>query len=670
MACPVAVNISTSKFTISGTVSAVSGNIYSVIWDFGDGSGSAPGSSATYTYSAVGTYTIYISYKDGKQDEYAVIKTVTIKTGNELEFTKTDAFSDKPLYLSPECSGDVRITAEITKLNDTLNYNTRPDNSAWTASINFATGNTGIPIAASSTIDLYVDAGEFEVHPSDDWIVATDKKIENLKYIPAFYTQGNIVITARIMETDDVNDNFDINCGLQWQFPTYPDWYEGTMTYTSSIMRNLIISNAKESYIPATSPGVANDFQFVIKSFGGMPPIELKDTLDYNKDTSGQTVINRACLSTPQFFFQLKNNLAYSVTLSNVSISFNFTYNETDLLMNTRSEGSKPRELNYLFTLPKGNEDTRMSGLNYPLFGVIDGFKIDEVIRVFGYYNKWDDTNSVYYPTCLTLLPIVSSIGTDHPAVLYKSYIDVADAPTRGITLQDYERLAYKGNSDDGDYCKVLTPQILASDDHYRTINVRCKQSLIETDILLGDKQSYIYGASCDSSDTIFELNTAINTSIDEEMYASDLTTYIEKIRFFNCEYAFATSVDIPREEISPVFREKLYTTYKNAPILQSTLGEPLYFVNFTINDYGEYFPISHGQTLEFSDSLSHAPIDGVRSSDIFIYSNTNPNVFGIISPEKYKYKVKFNYSYDIYQDAFTIEAKDLTVRSTILSGM
>jgi hypothetical protein len=401
------------------------------------------------------------------------------------------------------------------------------------------------------------------------------------------------------------------------------------------------------------SGGTTKQQIFNIKKFNGMPPVELKDVVDYNTDTANQVSINRACLSTPQFYFQIKNNLTSTVTLSNISISFNFTYNENGLLMNTRSEGAKSKELNYLYTLPAGSEDNRQTGLNYPLFGVIDGFKLDEVIRVFGYYAKWDSVNDVYIPTCLTLEPITSSIGTDHPAVLYKSYLNVADATTKGIAQYDFERLAYNGNADDNDYCKVLTPQLLASDDKYRTINVRCKQ-------LSDDSTTYTYGASPDSADTIFEITTTPNTTIDEQILATDLTTHIEKLRFFNCEYPFAASLDIPREEIDPVFRERLYTTYKEAPILQSVLGEPLYFVNFTINDYGVYFPIEHGKSLEFSDSLTHAPNDGVRSSEIFIYSNITPNKFGVMSPTKYKYRVRFHYEYAVFQDAFVIEASDL----------
>ncbi|MFA5760458.1 MAG: PKD domain-containing protein [Dehalococcoidales bacterium] len=657
MSCPVSVNIKVTKFTITGTVAKVgTGDIYLVVWNFGDGT-TATGKSITHTYASAGTYSILIGYKDGLQDEYGTIKSVVIHSPDDLTDIKNgNAFADKPLYLPPECNGDVRITAEITKLSESLNYTKESKTSSWDASINFAGGDAGvdgIPIPAETAIDVYVDAAEFEAHPSDDWIVTADKKIENLKYIPAFYSYGSVVVSIALKETTDENNAFDVKCGMQMQFPSYPDWYEGTLTYTSKVMTNLITSSNSETLIPTTSPGVTHNEEFTIGKFSGMPPIELKDVLNYNIDTSGQTVIERACLSTPQFYFQITNNLATAVTIGNIKITFKFYYDENGLLMNTRSEGAKSKELNYLYTLPAGSEDNRVTGLNYPLFGVIDGFKLAEVIRVFGYYAKWDSVNDVYIPTCLTLEPITSSIGTDHPAVLYKSYIDVMDAPTRGITQNDFERLAYKGNADDNDYCKVLTPQLLASNDNYRTINVRCKQ-------LSDDSTTYTYGASPDSTDTIFEITTTPNTTIDEEILATDLTTHIDKLRFFNCEYAFATSIDIPREEIDPVFRERLYTTYKEAPILQSILGEPLYFVNFTINDYGVYFPIEHGKSLEFSDSLSHAPNDGVRSSDIFIYSNTTPNKFGIVSPTKYKYRVRFYYEYAVFQDAFVIEAADL----------
>jgi len=640
----VSITTNTAGLTLNYSIVATSGLIASINWAFGDGNSTYGSYSGSHTYAIAGTYTVLITWVDGEGNEKGTTRSITVTTiKTDINDPVKNVFSDKPLYLPPECTGDVRITANITKLSDTINYAEDSKTSAWTASINF----DSFSISGGSSYELYVDPGEFESHDSDQYIIEDDKKIKNLEFIPAFYNYGTIATDIRMSESDDDDSNFDVKCGLEIQFPSYPDWYEGTLTYGSSVTTNLISSDNSETKISSTSPGVSNNINFTMNTWSGMPPVEVKYVVDYNKDTTAQTAISRACLSNPQFKFTLTNNLSSSVTLSNVSIKFNFYYNENGLLMNTRTEGAKSKEFYQLFTLPKGAEENRITTLNYPLFGVIDGYKLNEVVRVYGYYDKWDSANSIYFPSCLTLYPIEETAGSDHPPVVYKSYINTLEAATSGITEFDFERLAYKGLSTD-DYCKVLTPQILAADDHYRTINVKCK-----------DPEGN-YGYSPDSYDAIFELNTVPNTSIDEVVTTQDLTTYIEKINFFNTEMEFAQSVSVNRADIDPVFYERLYTTYKSAPVLQSIFGEALYFVYFTINDYGSYFPIKHGETLEFSENLIHAPNDGVSSNDIFVYSNTEPNQFGIVSPTKYKYKVKFKYSYDVYQDAYAVTADDL----------
>lgn len=651
MAPNISITLTKNGLTVNGTITS-DVPIYTVEWT-SDDFNHAVGTSITFTYKSYGTKSILITYKDGSQTSYGTTRTITLTDpidNPDVEDVTLDVFADKPVYIQPECTGDIRITANIEKLSNVIEYT--PDNkvSAWTASINFANVDnltTGLEFVAGETKDFYVDAASHEGHPSDDWIVVDDMKIENLKYIPAFYNSGNVTTEIRLLSSDDINSNFDVSCNMYIQFPDYPDWYEGTLTYNSVITNNLISSDNSETLIPSAGVGASNIINFTINTFPGMPPVELKDAIDYNKDDfATQTAIERACLSTPQFWFEITNNLESSVYIGNISIRFAFYYNENGLLMNARTEGAKSQESYQLFTLPKGAETTRLSGLNFPLFGVIDGFKLGEVVKVFGYYARWDSNNEVYIPTCLTLYPIESSASSDHPAVLYKSYLDVSEAPLHGIAQYDFERLAYKGTSQD-DYCKVLTPQLLASEDHWRSINVKCKDA------------SGTYGASCDASDTVFEINTSPNSSIDEEITEEDLTTYIDALYFFGIEKDFALTVDVNRAEIDNVFRERLYTTYKDAPLLQSTFGEPLNFVYFTINEYGKYFPIEHGKTLEFSDNLVHAPTDGVKSSDIFIYSNTTPNVFGIQNPKKNKYRVKFAFSYDVYQDCYVIRPSD-----------
>lgn len=641
----VSVNISGSGYNVSGTLTVVSGTVTSIIWK-SEGQ-TAVGNHFNFKYSSYGPKSILLTYKDGYQNEYGSVydQTLTdpVNGGGGSVYSKIegDVFADKPFFIQPECTGDVRITANITKLSDKLDYPDDSKISTWEASINF----DSFSIEGGVTQDIYVDPTG-ESHPSDEWIVAKDKKIDNLEYIPAFYNYANVTVDIRFLETDDTDDLFDVKCGMKWEIPEYPDWFESNTTYTGKVMTNLITSSNSETLINGTSPGVNHPCTFTINTWNGIPPFEIKDCINHNVEDATETAIYRACLSTPRFWFELTNNLTSKVTLSNVSIKFTFYYNSNGLLMNVRTEGEKSKETYKLFTLSKGTEVTRNSGINYPLYGVVDGFKLDEIVRVHGYYAKWDSASGVYFPSCLPLQAITSTGGPDHPPVLYKSYISVSDADKLGISQTDFERLAYKGLSSE-DYCKVLTPQILAADDHYRTINVKCKTS------------DGSYGASPDSVNTIFEITTTPNTSIDELVTVNDLETYIDSLHYFGKSYEFASVIDVPRANISPSFRERLYTTYKTAPTLQSTFGEPMYAVNFVVNDYGEYFPIKHGETLEFSESLIHAMVDGVKSSEIFTFSAINPNKIGIQSPDKHKYRVKFKYSYDVYRDCYAFTSDD-----------
>ena len=91
-------------------------------------------------------------------------------------------------------------------------------------------------------------------------------------------------------------------------------------------------------------------------------------------------------------------------------------------------------------------------------------------------------------------------------------------------------------------------------------------------------------------------------------------------------------------------------------------MEEPLYYINFTINDYPKMIPIYDGQTLRFADSLQHAA-DGVRSGDIFYFDGKTPNVINMQNPTKHKYKVKFQYDYEVYKDVYILTDEDLPVK-------
>ena len=121
----------------------------------------------------------------------------------------------------------------------------------------------------------------------------------------------------------------------------------------------------------------------------------------------------------------------------------------------------------------------------------------------------------------------------------------------------------------------------------------------------------------------------------------------MSKIHYFNVTTDYATQVSISRSSINPIFYETLWDTYDNAPVLESIADEALNYINFSINDYPQLVPIYHGQTLSFSDKLTHA-LDGIRSGKIFYMDGKTPNVINVQNPTKHKYKVKFKVSYNI----------------------
>lgn len=612
--------------TVSFTASSTTG-FYTVQWAFGDGT-SGIGLTPSHTYDSYGTKNVVVSYIEigtGNPTTYkGKVLTFTLKDPNNLDpvdITTTNIFKDKPFYLPPACTGDVVISASIEQLQDKILY-TSGETKVWSASINFAQ----VPIEGTATIELYVDPSQFESHPSDSWIVSNDYKIENLNYIPAFYDRGEILVEPRLGLTEDENSSFDVTCEMNLQFPSFPAWYEGTLTYGSKVTENLVNSDNSETNVGTVSVGSHSTWNFTMGTWSGIPPIEVKEVIDHNKDSADQTMIKRGCLSSPQFQFLITNKLESKVVLSSIMIKFYFYYTTTNMLMDVRQSGSFKQEVSKLFTLAKGTEENRVTGLDYPLFGITEGYDDGEIVKVFGFYQKWLTDELVYYPSCIVLSAVEGTYGTDYPTFLWKS--------ERVVTTTDFERMAYKGMSG-GDYIKVLTPQVLAYDDHYRIIDVSTND--------------------VDESSTEFTITTVPNSTIDDKVTIEELQSYISKIKFFDAEIDYASSVVINRSQINPIFYETLYKTYRKAPVLQSTMGEPLNYVNFTINDYGSYFPIFNGGSIELSNNLRHCD-DGIRSSEVLNFSNTEANNFGIYNPTKYKYKVKFKADYGVYEDMYVEE--------------
>lgn len=554
-----------------------------------------------------------------------------------------DAFRLKPIVIPAECTGDVSLTAYIGDLDDPEYLDKSQMSTSISSYINFAS----ITIPASSTTTLKID---YETTTSSIFSNATvaEADLGNLQYIPAFYQSGQVTIEYSFGETDDDDSNVDIKWDLQMEMPdtiwTDLPWYEGNFSTSSQIFKNMITSDKTEVYFPSLAQYTTKTQTFGISSWSQLPPITVK----WFTDSPATTVaIRRAMLYPPTFYILVKNNLASSVSLNNATVVFTFNYNPYDILMNMRTEGDRRKKQSRILTLPKGAEATRAID-GFPVYAVLDGYKVakgglpEEIIKVFA---KWNEvhvdalSNTYYFPTTVQLFPVEYTSGAqlsgpDYPTCLYKTY-------AYPMTSDDFERVT-DGQWMTSDGINVLTAPILAADDHYRCINVR----------VLND-------ANPDDGDATFVITTSVNEGIDENISESDLTTYVDKLRFFNVEKDFSTSVAVARSEIDPLYYETLWQTYDKAPVLQSITNEPLYYINFLINDYPAYVPIYNSQTLKFSDTLSHAT-NGVRSTDIFYMNGTAPNIISVQNPTKNKYKVKFKCDYNVYKDVYVMTKADM----------
>ena len=271
----------------------------------------------------------------------------------------------------------------------------------------------------------------------------------------------------------------------------------------------------------------------------------------------------------------------------------------------------------------RGADATRLEGLDYPVFAIIDGYEKTEpsqVIKVYGQWNEYNADGDYYFPTTVLLEPVDGVGGDDDdpdfPTCLYKS-------SDHKLKTEDFIRITENGWMQ-GDRPIILDAPTVARDEHYRTINIEIANDL-----------------DCDDQRAVFVINTKPNTSIDDQVTEDELSTYMKYVHFYNVTAEFASVVEIPRGSIDPIFFETLWQTYDKAAVLESIEEEPLYYINFSINKYPNLIPIYNGGSVKFSDQLTHAA-DGVRSGKIFYIDGKTPNVINMQNPTKHKYKVKF----------------------------
>lgn len=639
-------SFSVTKSDKTATFTAT-GSFWHVYWKFGDGS-QGVGTSTSHTYASYGTYSILVDYREqGDSIDRSSVLSVTLTDPalddpDELDGNIiTDAFKAKPVIIPAECTGNIRVTAIIEDLEKpNIEYDPSQGRTIEPY-INFAS----ILVPGSSSLTFILDKDTTTSTSFDGVESVTDAKMENLGNIPAFYDTGLVNLEFKVSETEDADSNVDLKWEVFMDFPEAQSlcpWSEGNYVTDSQIMKNLITSSNSETKDPYMTDYTNYTRSFAIQKWSQIPPFVIKEFVDEPATT---TMVKRAMLADPRIHLRVTNNLSSDVTLSYTLCIIKFSYNSTNIFMNMRTEGDRRQKQSRIYTLPKGAEVTRLDSLDFPIYAVVDGYKVGtstraaEIVKVYATWNEYYEEGDYYFPTTIELLPVEGMSGTDYSTCLYKSVEGV-------MKRADFIRVT-DGGWMNGDGITVLDAPTIAASEHYRTINVKVQSP------------SGYDGYNPDAQDAMFIIDTAPNTNVDDAIDEDTLAANIDKVHFFNVTKPFASSVSINRSEIEPTFYETLWQTYDKAVVLESVVEEPLYYVKFSVNNYPKTIPIYNNNTVMFSDSLSHAA-DGVRSGDVWIMDGVTPNIINIQCPTKHKYKVKFLVKYDVYKHMYVITDEDI----------
>lgn len=589
------------------------------------------GLTASHTFETYGNFSVEVAFwENGREKIWH--RSFTLTDPNDLPpsdgLNSFDVFRDRPIIIPAECTGDITLTASVEELAKFVPN----DKTKYTSTVTSFVNLINVEIGGSSSITFEIDKDTVKSTVIESGEIS-DCDLSNLECIPAFYTGGQVYCQFSVGETDNEDGKFDVKWDMGMMFPSMPTWYEGNLSYDSQIIKNIINSDNSEVNFPESADYTRYDHTFNIDGWSEMPPFELAW---YNDPKLGYA-IRRACLSPPKFKFTLSNEDTSRVLLNNVTIRWAWNFNPTDIFMNMRTSGGKREKRSRIYTLPKGANETRLVGLDYPVFAIVDGYEKTEpsqIIKIYGQWNEYNESGDYYFPTTVLLEPVSGMDGPDFPTCLYKS-VD------HKLKSEDFIRITENGWMQ-GDRAIVLDGPTVAQDEHYRTINVEIANDL-----------------DPDDQRAVFVITTKPNTSIDDKVTVEELETYMKYIHFYNVTVPYESIVEIPRGSIDPIFFETLWQTYDKAAVLESIAEEPLYYINFSINKYPNLIPIYNGGSVKFSDQLTHAA-DGVRSSKIFYIDGKTPNVINMQNPTKHKYKVKFKYEYNVYKHVYVVNDDDI----------
>lgn len=601
-------------------------------WLFSDGYRiSGGGLTVSHTFETYGNFSVEVAYWENGQEKIWN-RSFTLTDPNDLPpsdgLNSFDVFKDKPIIIPAECTGDITLTASVKELTKFV----ADDKTKYTSTVTSFVNLINVEIGGSSSITFEIDKDTVKDTTIESGEIS-DCNLLNLKCIPAFYTSGQVHCQYSIGETDNENGKFDVKFEMGMMFEDVPTWYEGDLSYDSLIIKNILNSDNSEVNFPSSADYTRYDHTFNISGWSEMPPM----VLGWYNDPKLGYAIRRACLPPPTFKFTITNGDIGGITLNNVTIRWTWNFNPTDIFMNMRTSGGRRKKRSRLYTLSNGAEENRLPNLNYPVYAVIDGYEKSlqsHISKVYGQWNIYSGSGDYYFPTTVLLEPVSDMEGPDFPICLYKS-------KDYCLGSDDFKRITENGWMQE-DRVIILDGPTIAQDEHYRTINVEIANDL-----------------DPDDQDAVFVITTKPNTTIDDQITEGELAASMKYIHFYNVTVEFKPTVHIRRNKIDPIFYETLWQTYDKAAILESVAEEPLYYINFSINNYPNLIPIYDGGSVKFSDQLIHAA-DGVRSSKIFYIDGKTPNIINMQNPAKHKYKVKFKCTYNVYKHVYVVNDDDI----------
>jgi len=529
-------------------------------------------------------------------------------------------------FIDPLCNGTITISSSVAEVVDTVDY---PESN-----------NTAAECSASYGTAITITPGGLFEFDFDSTTTSYGDNLGILKYIPAFYSSGSIVINAIVQESDDEDGAVDLTFDAMMYVADAdkPTWYpyslelvtdpdDVTLERMPYPMDGMITSPNDNTKHDSIGENTNLTHTFTIGSWVGMRPM----VESFNTDG-----IKRGHLPPLSFKVTCKNNLESSVTFSSLKVSISFNYASDGTLMNLGS--TAVADFCKLYCDPKfinNDEKTDPSdGEDRYLWAIADGYSKGEILHVFGYYRQ-TQSDSTTKLKCVYLKKVAATEGTNHAAFVYKS--DIAVNP---VDFSDNYRMVFRGFYSD-EYAYVVTPKVICQSDKFKDISVTCMKEVISDDEEADT--SYIECSPSDV-DAIFMIVVKLrDDDIDEiaivgtrlGVTSDDFNSAIKTIKFYDVDTAFVpytenedgtnTAIQVLRSDINKIFYDTLAKSFEEDVILVSSFNDVIPYVELKINSYADYiFPLYDGKSITFNESLSRCT-DGVRSRELFILLRRHP---------------------------------------------